>query len=67
MHIIVSHKDDTKIFLPTKDIGKHKEWLQSFKLALRNTGTQHCNIVNVSSIIPPGLQANLQRKGLKNA
>ena len=65
MHIIVSHKDDTKIFLPTKDIGKHKEWLQSFKLALRNTGTQHCNIVNVSSIIPPSCKQTSREKGFK--
>ncbi|MEM2440028.1 MAG: pyruvoyl-dependent arginine decarboxylase, partial [Candidatus Bathyarchaeia archaeon] len=43
-----------KYFFLTKGVGKHKEQLQSFELALRNAGIQHCNLVNVSSIIPPG-------------
>ena len=40
------------VFL-TKGVGKHKDKLQSFELALRNAGIQHCNLVNVSSILPP--------------
>jgi arginine decarboxylase len=34
-------------------------------LALRNAGIQHCNIVNVSSIIPPGCKLISREKGLK--
>jgi len=56
-----------KYFFLTKGVGKHKERLQSFELALRNAGIQRCNIVNVSSIIPPGCKQILQRKWLKNA
>lgn len=37
----------------TKGVGKHKQELQSFELALRNAGIEKCNIVSVSSIIPP--------------
>ena len=39
-----------KLFL-TKGVGKHKDYLQSFELALRDAGIQHANIVEVSSII----------------
>jgi arginine decarboxylase len=41
-----------KIFL-TKGVGKHRERLSSFELALRNAGIAACNIVRVSSIFPP--------------
>jgi arginine decarboxylase len=54
-----------KYFFLTKGVGKHKEQLQSFELALRNAGIQHCNIVNVSSIIPPGCKLIQREKGLK--
>ena len=37
----------------TKGVGKNKHELQSFELALRNAGIEKCNIVNVSSIVPP--------------
>jgi len=49
----------------TKGVGKHKESLQSFELALRSAGIQHCNIVSVSSIIPPGCKLIPRQKGLK--
>jgi len=49
----------------TKGVGKHKEQLQSFELALRDAGIQYCNIVNVSSIIPPGCKVIPKEKGLK--
>ena len=42
----------TKVFF-TKGAGKHKDKLQSFELALRNAGIQYCNLVHVSSILPP--------------
>ena len=54
-----------RYFFLTKDVGKNKERLQSFELALRNTGTQHRNIVNVSSIIPPSCKQISREKGLK--
>ena len=54
-----------RYFFLTKGVGKHKERLQSFELALRSAGIQHCNIVNVSSIIPPGCKLISKEKGLK--
>jgi len=54
-----------KYFFLTKGVGKHKEQLQSFEVALRDAGIQHCNIVNVSSIIPPGCKLVPREKGLK--
>src|SRR4030043_1601417 len=54
-----------KYFFLTKGNGKHKEQLQSFELALRDAGIQHCNIVSVSSIIPPGCKKISKERGLK--
>ena len=54
----------TKLFL-TKGIGRHKDKLQSFELALRNAGIQHCNLVNVSSIIPPNCDIISAKEGIK--
>jgi arginine decarboxylase len=54
-----------RYFFLTKGVGKHKDQLQSFELALRDAGIQHCNIVNVSSIIPPGCKLISKEKGLK--
>ncbi len=53
-----------KYFFLTKGVGKHREHLQSFELALRNAGIQHCNIVNVSSIVPPNCRLVTKEKGL---
>lgn len=52
-------------FFLTKGVGKHKEQLQSFELALRDAGIQHCNIVSVSSIVPPGCRLIPREQGLK--
>ena len=52
------------VFL-TKGIGKHKDSLQSFELALRDAGIQACNIVKVSSILPPGCKLITKEEGLK--
>ncbi len=49
----------------TKGVGKHKDYLQSFELALRNAGIQACNIVTVSSILPPGCKLITKERGLK--
>ena len=38
----------------TKGVGKHREKLTSFELALRAAGIAACNLVRVSSIFPPG-------------
>ncbi|MFH1652525.1 MAG: arginine decarboxylase, pyruvoyl-dependent [Pseudomonadota bacterium] len=42
----------TKIFL-TKGVGRHKEKLQSFEMALRQARIAQYNLVRVSSIFPP--------------
>jgi arginine decarboxylase len=41
------------IFL-TKGVGKHREKLTSFELALRDARLAEFNLVRVSSIFPPG-------------
>ncbi|MBI3179324.1 MAG: arginine decarboxylase, pyruvoyl-dependent [Deltaproteobacteria bacterium] len=41
----------TRIFF-TKGVGRHKEYLSSFELALRDARIQVCNLVTVSSILP---------------
>jgi len=38
----------------TKGVGKHKEYLASFELALRSAKIEKYNIVTVSSIYPVG-------------
>jgi arginine decarboxylase len=53
-----------KYFFLTRGVGKHKEQLQSFELALRNAGIQQCNLVNVSSIVPPGCKLVSREEGL---
>ena len=53
-----------KIFL-TKGVGKHRERLSSFELALRNAGIAACNIVRVSSIFPPNCKLISRKEGLK--
>jgi len=42
----------TRLFF-TKGVGKHKERLTSFELALRDAGIAAQNLVRVSSIFPP--------------
>src|SRR5437867_9465432 len=54
-----------KYLFLTKGVGKHKENLSSFELALRDAGIQHCNIVTVSSIIPPGCKLIPREKGVQ--
>ena len=54
-----------KYFFLTKGVGKHREQLQAFELALREAGIQHCNIVSVSSIVPPGCKMISRESGLK--
>ncbi len=54
----------TKVFF-TKGVGKHREKLESFELALRNAGIAGFNIVPVSSILPPGCKIISREEGLK--
>jgi arginine decarboxylase len=54
-----------RYFFLTKGVGRHKEQLQSFELALRDAGIQYCNLVNVSSIVPPGCKLVSREQGLK--
>jgi len=46
------HFVPTKGFL-TRGVGRHKEKLTSFEMALRDAGIEKCNLVRVSSIFPP--------------
>jgi len=52
-----------KVFF-TKGTGTHKDELQSFELALRNAGIEKCNLVKVSSIIPPNCKIISKEKGV---
>ena len=53
-----------RIFL-TKGVGKHKERLTSFELALRDAGIAAQNLVRVSSIFPPQCKLIPRALGLK--
>ncbi|MEK6817537.1 MAG: pyruvoyl-dependent arginine decarboxylase, partial [Nanoarchaeota archaeon] len=53
-----------KIFF-TKGVGRHKEKLASFELALRNAGIEKYNLVYVSSILPPNCKIISKEEGLK--
>jgi arginine decarboxylase len=53
-----------RIFL-TKGVGRHREKLASFEMALRDAGIQAVNYVHVSSILPPGCKVISKDQGLK--
>jgi len=52
-----------KVFL-TKGVGVEKEKLTSFERALRNAGIAQFNLVEISSIFPPGCQLISKKEGL---
>lgn len=52
-----------RMFL-TRGMGRHREKLTSFELALRNAGIASFNLVSVSSIFPPGCKLIPRHKGL---
>ena len=54
-----------KVFF-TKGVGTHKHELQSFELALRNAGIEKCNLVNVSSIVPPKCKIVTRKDGVNH-
>lgn len=49
----------------TSGVGRHRLKLQSFEGALRDAGIARCNLVNVSSIFPPGCQIISRAKGVQ--
>jgi arginine decarboxylase len=53
-----------KVFF-TKGVGRHKDYLQSFELALRSAGVERCNLVNVLSILPPRCRRITATDGMK--
>ncbi len=50
----------------TKGVGKHKEKLTSFEMALRDAKIAEFNLVKVSSIFPPNCTLVPRAKGLKS-
>ena len=48
----------------TKGVGKHRNRLQSFELSLRKAGIEACNLVRVSSILPPQCKIIPKARGL---
>jgi arginine decarboxylase len=53
-----------QLFL-TKGMGRHREKLASFEMALRAAGIEKYNLVKVSSILPPACKIISKEKGLK--
>jgi len=49
----------------TRGVGVHKDMLQSYELALRDSGVEKCNLVQVSSILPPKARIINRKEGLK--
>ncbi len=54
----------TRMFF-TKGVGRHKEYLSSFELALRDAKIETCNLVTVSSIYPAGCRRISVEEGAK--
>ncbi len=54
-----------KIFF-TKGVGRSKEQLTSFELALRDAGIAPFNLVTVSSIFPPGAEVISRKEGVEH-
>ena len=54
----------SRVFL-TKGVGRHKERLTSFEMALRNANIARFNLVRVSSIFPPHCKVVPKRDGLE--
>lgn len=53
-----------KLFF-TRGVGRHKEQLASFELALRDAGIERFNLVFVSSIFPPNCKIITKEKGIE--
>jgi arginine decarboxylase len=61
---VISGFVPSRIFL-TKGVGRHREKLASFELALRDAGIAKFNLVRVSSIFPPGCKIIPRSLGLQ--
>jgi len=55
----------TKVFL-TKGVGRHREKLQSFEMALRQARIASFNLVRVSSIFPPHCKVIPRAEGVRS-
>lgn len=55
----------SRIFL-TRGVGRHREKLASFELALRDAGIAPCNLVKISSIFPPRCLLIPRGEGLRS-
>ncbi len=53
----------TKMFF-TRGVGVHSDKPASFELALRKAGIEKCNLVTVSSILPPNCKIVSKEEGL---
>ncbi|WP_457555339.1 pyruvoyl-dependent arginine decarboxylase [Candidatus Pyrohabitans sp.] len=49
----------------TRGVGRHRERLSSFEMALRDAGIEQFNLVRVSSILPPHCEIVSREEGLK--
>ena len=49
----------------TTGVGMHKDKLGSFEMALRDAGIEVCNLVSVSSILPPECEIIGREQGIK--
>ena len=70
MHLPLDKERSVVGFVPkemffTKGVGKHREKLTSFELALRSAGIAACNLVRVSSIFPPNCRILSRAEGMK--
>ncbi len=69
-YVSLRRKGYKELYVPgkicfTKGVGRHKDYLQSFELALRDAKIEKCNLVTVSSIYPPGCKRIPTEEGLK--
>jgi arginine decarboxylase len=53
-----------KVFF-TKGVGRHKEELHAYELALRDAGIEKSNLVKVSSILPPRCKIIPRKQGIE--
>jgi len=53
----------TKYFL-TKGVGVHEKDMRAFEEALRDAGIEMCNLVKISSVVPPGCKCISKEEGV---
>ena len=61
----MSQQKAPRFFFLTKGVGKHKESLSSFELALRDAKINRFNLVTVSSIVPPSCKQLPRDQGVE--